>query len=434
MTTTSEVAAPSERSSALGSLASQPRRRGRSIVGTLTGASLAAGLAAFNGWWYWRDHRPLPDVVAINNLLRREKYDEASRALAERVRRSPHDGESWITLARALAGKGDLSACARALHQVPSWWPQKPEALLREGQALMQLERAGDAERAWFEVIRDDPLHPVASELYHDAAQELLKLYAIEDRWEDAYPVMWLAYDHALPIDHPVLLMMRMRPELERVAPKETIALLKKYVAADASDWEARRALARAVLALGQRDDAERDFQACLKSRPDDLRAWRDYLTMLLDEGNLDKFRTLLSQPPPAADTEPETWLFRGIVREKAGDFAGAADNFQKAVDLNPYAPKYYYRLATAEERLGRREKAAVHRRKTKEMNDARAQLPGAYTDFFAARGGDSGAPAMAAAYRHLGSICETLGWTRAAQGWNRLADTDAGKDEGPRP
>ncbi len=155
---------------------------------------------------------------------------------------------------------------------------------------------------------------------------------------------------------------------------------------------------------------------------------------MLLDQGNLDSFRAVLAQPPPSADTEPETWLFRGVAREKAGDFAGAADNFRKAVESNPYAPKYYYRLATAEERLGRREQAAAHRKKTKEMNDARAQLPGAYSDFFTAKAGDQGAPAMAMACRHLGSICETLGWTRAAQGWNRLADTDAGKDEGPRP
>ncbi len=242
MTTTADVAASSECASTVSSPPSQPRRPRRSIIVTLAGVVLAGGLAAFNGWWYWRDHRPLPDLTAINELMRRQKYAEATRALAEVVRRSPHAGDGWIALARALAGKGELEACARALHQVPSWSPQKPEALLREGQALMQLNRARDAERAWFEAIHDDPLHPVAAEIYHDAAQELLKLYAIEDRWEDAYPVMWLAYDHAPPIDHPALLVMRMRPELERVAPKETIALLKKYVAADVSDWEARRA------------------------------------------------------------------------------------------------------------------------------------------------------------------------------------------------
>ncbi len=293
----------------------------------------------------------------------------------------------------------------------------------------MAIDRARDAEKAWLEAVHDDPLHPIAPEIYHDASQELLKLYAIEDRWEDAFPVMWMAYDLAGPNDHPVLLAMHMRPELERVSHKDTIGLLKKYCAADPSDWEARRALARAELALGQHSEAEHDFQACLQGRPDDVRTWRDYLTLLLDEGNLDGFRALLAQAPPLADTEPETWLFRGMVNEKAGEWASAADNLQKAIDLNPYVSKYYYRLAMAEERLGRHKQAVAHRKKTKEMNDARAQLPGAYGDYFSAKAKNPDAPDLATACRRLASICETMGWLRAAQGWNRLADT--ANDEG---
>ena len=56
-------------------------------------------------------------------------------------------------------------------------------------------------------------------------------------------------------------LIMRMRAELERVAPKESIAQLRRYVAALPDDWESLRALARAELALGERAVAERHFQ-----------------------------------------------------------------------------------------------------------------------------------------------------------------------------
>ncbi len=62
---------------------------------------------------------------------------------------------------------------------------------------IFMIDRAKDAEHAWLEVIKDDPLHPVSPDIFHDACQELLKLYAIEDRWEDAYPVIWTAYDRA---------------------------------------------------------------------------------------------------------------------------------------------------------------------------------------------------------------------------------------------
>jgi tetratricopeptide (TPR) repeat protein len=277
-------------------------------------------------------------------------------------------------------------------------------------------------------LIKYDPLHPVPSNLFQDVCQELLKLYAIEDRWEDAYPVMWTAYDHAAPIDHPALLAMRIRPELERIAHKESIEILRRYVAAAADDWEALRALAHAEQALGHTAEAAHHFQECLKGRPDDVRAWRDYLAMLLEQGDMDSFLVLLEHAPKSADTEPETWMFRGVAREKAADWQAATEHFRKAIDLNPTIPKYYYRLAMAEERLGLRKQAVAHLKQTKAMNEARAQLPAAYADYFAAqKPGHFGSPDFAAACRHLASICETLGWSRAAQAWNRLAISPRG-------
>ena len=84
-------------------------------------------------------------------------------------------------------------------------------------------------------------------------------------------------------------------------------------------------ALARAELALGREEDADRDFQACLAGRPDDPRVWRDYLSMLYDLGNQDAWTVLLAKVPPSAESESEIWRFRGLLKEKTGDWAGAA-------------------------------------------------------------------------------------------------------------
>ena len=144
---------------------------------------------------------------------------------------------------------------------------------------------------------------------------------------------------------------------------------------------------------------------------------------MLLEQGDLDAFTALLQKAPQSADSEPETWMYRGVAREKAGDWQAAANHFRKAIELNPTAPKYYYRLAMAEERLGLREQAAAHRGRTKQMNEARSQLPAAYADYFAARDANHPhAPDLPSACKRLASICDTLGWSRAAQAWNRLA------------
>ena len=158
----------------------------------------------------------------------------------------------------------------------------------------------------------------------------------MEDRWEDAYGVLWTAYDRSAPADRPVLLSMRIRCELQRVAPTESIKLLRRYVDADPQDWEAQRTLANVEMALGHGAEAVREMRACLEGRPDDSRTWRDYLTMLQSLGDLDAFNTALERLPKSADEEPETGSFAAQAHERNGDSAGAAENYRQALQLNP--------------------------------------------------------------------------------------------------
>ena len=223
-------------------------------------------------WWLWHDLRPVPDFKTISDLMRAGRDAEAEPALREQIRRAPHDGDLKIALARLLAARQDLAGCARVLHDVPSWWPKKAEASYREGHAHLMVNRARDAEAAWLAAIRLDPLHPAPPDVFHDAAYELLKLYATEDRWEDALPIIWRTYDEADPRDREVILIWRMRSELERVAPLEALPRLIRYHAADPADVEATRALARAEQALGRSAEAERLFREVVEARPDDPR------------------------------------------------------------------------------------------------------------------------------------------------------------------
>ena len=355
-------------------------RRRVAVIKPLT-LMLAACLVGFNVWWYWRDTRPLPSLDTISGWIGKGQYDQAEPALLEHLRRAPNDGEARMMLARLLGARNDLLGCARQLHEVPFWWPTKAEALYREGQAYFMIDRAKDAEAAWLAVTKHDPLHPPTPEIFHDASLELLKLYSTEDRWEDAYVIIWRAYEEASPADHPILLSMRLRSELERVAPAESIVLLKRYVAADPTDWEALRALARAELALGHRDEADRHFQACLKGEPDNPRVWRDYLNMLNDQGDLDALKSALGKVPQAAESDPDIWKLRGNLKEKDQDWAGAAEDYHKALQINPYARGCHYRLAMVEQRLGHADQATRYRKQADEMREAQAQLRSAYAD-----------------------------------------------------
>jgi tetratricopeptide (TPR) repeat protein len=386
---------------------------------------LALGLLAFDAWWYWRDARPVADLKTIGSWIAHEQYARAEPALRERLRRAPHDGEARMLLAKAEAGRGDLLGCARQLHEVPFWWPTKPEALFREGQAYLMIDRAKDAEAAWLAVVEDDPLHPRPAGTFHDASMELLKLYSTEDRWEDAYVVLWGAYEQASPVDHPSLLSMRLRSEMERVAHAEAIVRLERYVAADPTDWEALRALARAELALGRPAEAARHFQDCLKGQPENPRVWRDYLTMLHERGDPEALTAALDQVPRAAESEPEIWKLRGLMKEKAGDWSGAAEDYRQALERNPFVTSCHYRLAMVEERLGHREAAAEHRRQAEDLRKAREQLRPAFDDVVTALGQRGpGGPTLKASIRRLASVCAALGWSRLAEAWNKVADS----------
>ena len=265
----------------------------------------------------------------------------------------------------------------------------------------------------------------------HDASLELLKLYSTEDRWEELRDVLWNAYERAGPLDRITLLSMRIRSELERISPEVAIVDLEKYYAADPDDHEALRALARVEMALGRKEDADRHFRLLLELEPEDPRAWRDYLTMLHDEGEEDAWTNALALVPPEAETEPEIWRFRGLRKERDGDWKGAAEDYRQALERNPFLTSAHYRLAMVEERLGNRETAAEHRKRADTLRDARSELRLAYNDLLdadIARAGqiqkenDKPPPSMPEVMKRLGNVCETLGMFRIAESWRSLA------------
>jgi tetratricopeptide (TPR) repeat protein len=424
MMTDTDVSNPDVNTPATGAVTSLARagqratrkRRGwsRAVLAAMVIATLG-----FNGWWYWRETRPVVDLKTIATWLRTERTADAEMALRELLRRSPNNDEARIMLARAVGARGDHLGCARLLHEIPVWSTLKHEARFHEGNTFLMIDRARDAELAWRDIVFFNPLHPAPPKLFHDAGALLLELYAIEDRWDDAFVVIWKAFDEAAPSDRPTLLSWRIRSELERMAYSESIKTLRRYVAADPLDWDGLHALAKAEVGVGLQEDAERHYTACLKGQPENPSVWRDYLTMLYERGDEAKWLAALSRVPKAVEVEPEIWKFRGIVKEKAGDLAGAADDYRKAIERNPNIVEYHYRLAMSEERLGKHDQAVEHRKTTQRIREARADLRVAFADFIQAE--ESDIAKQNSAIERLVTICRTLGYTRAADEWARL-------------
>src|SRR5262249_7177196 len=149
MTTTMDLVAPTASLPDRAAVARPSKSSGHRtimLLAKLVAPALVVGLAAFNIWWYRRDTRPLPALTTAAGWIAQERFAEAEPTLREHLRRSPHDGEARIMLARVRAAFGDFRDCARQLHEVAYWWPQKGDALYREGQAYLKGDRAKDAE------------------------------------------------------------------------------------------------------------------------------------------------------------------------------------------------------------------------------------------------------------------------------------------------
>ena len=89
-----------------------------------------------------------------------------------------------------------------------------------------------DAEAAWKALVEDDPFHPVDPKFATAATRDLLELYAVEGRWDDATQLIWKSYSRANDTaDRQKLLNMRLRTELDRIAPVVAAEKMESYLA-----------------------------------------------------------------------------------------------------------------------------------------------------------------------------------------------------------
>lgn len=377
----------------------------------------AAGLIGLNAWRAW-DDRPAEPLRVVQEWVTRGRTAEAEAELRRHLRHSRHDGAARMALARIYAARKDYARCARELHEVPAWWPTRPEALFLEGQAWKFLDRARDAEAAWDALVADDPLHPVPPRYYSGAARELIAHHVVKGRLDAARRVLWGAYAASAPEEHADVLLMRLRAELERVAHEEAVVVLRRYAQADPADWESRRALAVEEQYAGRPDEADRHIDACLKARPDDARTWRARLEIAYLRGDRGGVTATLGRLPKSADGDAEVWKYQGLAGVWRGDFAAAADSFAKAAALEPREPEYLYQLGMAQQRLGRRDEAARLLLRSRRLRDDFEALHQAFLKYqgLAARDTDEARATVAL----LAGLCDRLGWSREAEAWRK--------------
>jgi tetratricopeptide (TPR) repeat protein len=292
-----------------------------------------------------------------------------------------------------------------------------------EAGAFKECDRMSDAETAWTAIADEDPLHPVDPKYLTAAVRDLLELYAVEGRWDEMVKLIWSSYDRTDDAsERETLLNMRLRTEVERILPAVAAVKMEKYLLADPKDWEARRGLAKAKLALNLPEESRRLVETCLQERPENPRCWADYLNLLQTTGDLDGLRQAVARLPGAVAEHPAVLTHRARLLERDRRWPEAAELYRRILQVRPFEVETHYRLALVEDRLGRRESAQVHRLRWQAMRTARTELNEAYQKVLDLHQSDPNSPQYYAAIRRLAQVCQVLGWSRDAEGWARLA------------
>ena len=418
MPSTTETIAKPETADAMSGRASA-RRAGLATLARWAFWPLLLALVALNAWWY-REARPLTELRTVSGWIESGRTAEAERALRDWVKHSPNHGDARLMLARVLAARNDLAGCAEQLRAVPFWSNLKAEALFREGQTWMSVDRARDAELAFREYIADDPNHPVSKPFQAHAEVELINLTTLENRFDETRALIDSAIPRTEGTPREELLVLNLRTILERWMPKVAYKTLGRYLAADPSDLDARLGLAVAAQALGKIGEADAHLETCVKGRPNDPKVWRTWLDMLKERGDLGALRAALAKAPEEA--APAVWSYRGQTLALDGNLDAAFEAYSKAIAARPHDADLYYSYALIARRLGKLadEEQAIKRLKV--MRKAREDLIDALTSFVKAREENAPPSKRVETCERLSQICRDLGWEQDSLEWSRLA------------
>lgn len=302
---------------------------------------------------YWLEHLPLPQLAtyAANHaeeadaalcLARRQlaagSPDQAEPVLAGLTARDPGNGEAWLLRSRAEFEQGKVGPAYASVKVAMQFLRPSADAHWRLG---LLLERRGDereAESAFRRAVEIDPNHPGAR---MELARESL------------------ARRHYAPALEHLKGVLRREPRNSRA-----LALLST-----------------AYRNLGDLKQAEQHARAAVQAAPNEAGAWQALAEALHDQATEAATREAERAYRRALELEPgssELHHQLGRIYFSRRDYAKAADELQRAIDLHPLNRLPYPTLIQSYLRLGQKARAAntlQHYEKVNEMDLSTAPL-----------------------------------------------------------
>ena len=207
-----------------------------------------------------------------------------------------------------------------------------PQQLVQDA---MQKQQAGDLAGAVTEYREFLKLHPEAAAIHSNLGAALAGL----GRYEEALPEYKMALKQSPKLAGARLNLALVYYKMGKL--DDAVTELEKVHAEDPGNHQAVLLLADCYSRMGRDEDVIRILEPAEQKYPDDLAVAYLLGTALIHEKRVDEGQILIDKILHNGDSA-EAHLMLGTAKLNVQDFAGARDEFAKAVALNPNLPEVH--------------------------------------------------------------------------------------------
>lgn len=122
---------------------------------------------------------------------------------------------------------------------------------------------------------------------------------------------------------------------LDRGDPEEALRICDRVLAADAGHVGAMFIAAEANRDLRRADEAEGGYRDVLRVDPQHSPSWSGLAAVLFDQLRFEEAQSAVQRAMRLDTRNPEAYYVRAMIRERRGDYAGAARDYRRAARLD---------------------------------------------------------------------------------------------------
>ena len=277
-----------------------------------------------------------PRIVLAAFYESRGRYGDAEREVREAIDANPKDMDARAALAKLYLAQGKPAQAEEFLKNLKREMPQDAMAYRMLGDFYVATNNL------------DAALTEYAS-LYHDHPRDLaveknyVQLLILKSRWEEADKINEEILKYRSRDEN--ALIYRGEIQLGLGKPNDAVQTLQGVVADNPDSAVGHYELGRALSQISDPERAEQEWQEAARLKPYMVDAERALANLAFEKGDFARLETAATSIITANPTSPEGYGLRALALMNQKEFASAAADAHKAIEVAPQSGVGYLEM-----------------------------------------------------------------------------------------